>query len=78
MASTFVRLGPPLAGVPSVFFGVFAMVFESVVRLVRPEPIDFGPALVVAVIGLVVNVACALVLMGAHGHGHDLTWLQRS
>lgn len=55
-----------------------AMVIESVRRFIRPEAIDFAPALVVAVIGLVVNVACALVLMGGrthhdhddHGHGH--------
>jgi cation diffusion facilitator family transporter len=44
-----------------------AMVVESGVRLVTPESISFGPALVVAVIGLVVNLASALVL----GHGHD-------
>ena len=54
-----------------------AMVVESLRRFVRPEAIDFGPALVVAVIGLVVNVVCALVLSGGHhahgghGHGHD-------
>jgi cation diffusion facilitator family transporter len=36
-------------------------------RLVTPESISFGPALVVAVIGLVVNLASALVL----GHGHE-------
>jgi cation diffusion facilitator family transporter len=44
-----------------------AMVVESGVRLVTPESISFGPALVVAVIGLVVNLASALVL----GHGHE-------
>ena len=38
-----------------------AMVVESGVRLVTPESISFGPALVVAVIGLVVNLASALV-----------------
>jgi cation diffusion facilitator family transporter len=55
-----------------------AMVIESTRRFARPEAIDFGPALVVAVIGLVVNVVCALVLAapsprGAdeHHHGHD-------
>src|SRR5258706_2217536 len=51
-----------------------AMVVESGVRLVTPEIISFGPALVVAVIGLVVNLASALVL--GHGaapqpHEHD-------
>ena len=44
-----------------------AMVVESGVRLVTPETISFAPALVVAVIGLVVNLASALVL----GHGHE-------
>jgi cation diffusion facilitator family transporter len=47
-----------------------AMVVESVQRFFRPEPIDFGPALVVAVIGLMVNLASALVLGGGHGHAH--------
>lgn len=47
-----------------------AMVIESAGRFARPEAIDFGPALVVAVIGLVVNVACAFVLAGHDGHGH--------
>ena len=47
-----------------------AMVWESVARLVSPETISFGPALVVAVIGLVVNLASALVLEGDHGHSH--------
>jgi len=47
-----------------------AMVVESVRRILRPEAIDFGPALVVAVIGLGVNVACALVLSHGHDRGH--------
>ena len=46
-----------------------AMAWESAWRLVDPEPIRFVPALVVAVIGLVVNVVCALVLQ--HGHAHE-------
>jgi cation diffusion facilitator family transporter len=47
-----------------------AMIFESTVRLVRPQPIEFGPALVVAVVGLAVNVVCAFVLRGGHGNDH--------
>src|SRR5689334_12712160 len=47
-----------------------AMVWESVIRLVTPESIAFGPALVVAAIGLAVNLASALVLEGSHGHDH--------
>ena len=30
IASTLLRFGPPLAADPSVFFGVFEMMFESV------------------------------------------------
>ena len=44
-----------------------AMAIESVHRLVDPSAIEFGPALLVAAIGLVVNLASAAVL----GHGHD-------
>jgi cation diffusion facilitator family transporter len=46
-----------------------AMVVESLIRLVTPSPINFVPALIVAVIGLVVNLASALVL--GHGHAQD-------
>jgi cation diffusion facilitator family transporter len=45
--------------------------FESLSRLANPAPIDFGPALVVAAIGLVVNLASAWVLGDGHDHGHD-------
>lgn len=55
-----------------------AMVWESASRLVHPEPIQFGAALIVAVIGLLVNFASAAVLHGSHEggeahehHGHD-------
>jgi cation diffusion facilitator family transporter len=51
-----------------------AIAVESVVRLARPEPIDFRSALVVAVIGLAVNLLSAWILGGdghGHGHGHD-------
>jgi cation diffusion facilitator family transporter len=58
----------------ALLLGVVALVLavESVARLARPQAIDFGPALAVAIIGLVVNVASALMLGGhGHGHGHD-------
>lgn len=46
----------------------FAMAFESAHRLLRPEPIQFGIALGVAAVGLVVNLASAWML---HGRGAD-------
>ncbi len=46
------------------------IVVESAARLWRAEPIEAQSALVVAVIGLVVNLASAWLLHGAQG-GHD-------
>jgi cation diffusion facilitator family transporter len=54
-----------------------AMVYGSVDRLLSPAPIHFEEALVIASLGLVVNLACARILGAAHhqhahaGHGHD-------
>jgi cation diffusion facilitator family transporter len=49
------------------------IVVESLGRLWRAEPIEAQSALVVAVVGLVVNLASAWLLHGAQGghHGHD-------
>lgn len=49
---------------------------ESVERLLDPTPVDFVDALLVAVIGLIVNLVSAALLSGGghhhhHGHGHD-------
>jgi cation diffusion facilitator family transporter len=50
------------------------MVIESTDRLIHPLSIAFDQALIVAVLGLVVNGVSAWVLMSTpheHGHGHD-------
>lgn len=47
------------------------MLFQSVERLLSPTPIRYDEAMVIAVIGLGVNLACAWLLKGGHGHGHD-------
>ena len=62
-----------LGGFASAIFllGVAAMmVFASVERLVSPQPIHYQEAMIVAAIGLVVNIVCAMILGGAHDH-HD-------
>ncbi len=46
------------------------MLAGSVERLLRPEPIIYGPSLLIAAVGLVVNIVCAWLLAGAHGHDH--------
>ena len=43
----------------------------SVERLLSPQPIHYGEAIAVACVGLVVNLASALILERAHHHGHD-------
>jgi cation diffusion facilitator family transporter len=65
-----------ILGVVAVLMGI-----ESIHRLLAPSPIQFGAALVVAVIGLAVNLVSAWVLEApaqtqadeqhAHAHGHD-------
>ncbi|WP_341675096.1 CDF family Co(II)/Ni(II) efflux transporter DmeF [Niveibacterium sp. SC-1] len=52
------------------------MLYESALRLASPAPIRYGQAIVVAAIGLAVNLICAWLLKGAHHghahhHGHD-------
>ena len=66
-----------LAGFASAVFlvGVAAlMAVGSVDRLLSPQPIHYREAVVVAVLGLLVNLACAVILgrvhNGGHGHGH--------
>jgi len=55
-----------------LLLGVVAlMAFGSVERLVAPQPIHYREAIVIAVIGLLVNLVCALILGDAHHHGHD-------
>ena len=62
-----------LAGFASAIFllGVAAMmVFASVERVFSPQPIHYREAMIVAALGLVVNIVCALILGGAREHHH--------
>lgn len=62
-----------LAGFASAIFlmGVAAlMVMGSVERILSPQPIRYQEATIVAVLGLLVNLVCALILGQAHDHGH--------
>lgn len=52
------------------------MLVGSVERIFAPQPIQYREAIVIAILGLLVNVVCAAILGkahhhgGAHGHGH--------
>jgi cation diffusion facilitator family transporter len=62
-----------LAGYTSAIFllgvAVF-MVAASVERIVSPQPIAYRDAIVVALLGLLVNIVCAMILGKAHHHDH--------
>ncbi len=48
--------------------------YESIDKIINPTEIQFMEAIVVAIIGLVVNIACANILgieNHHHGHSHD-------
>ncbi len=54
----------------ALLIAAFVMIGESVHRLFNPVEIGFNISLTVAIIGLIVNFACALILKDDHGHSH--------
>ena len=46
------------------------MLFESVARLLDPSPIHYQQAIGIALLGLLVNLACAWLLKDDHDHHH--------
>lgn len=46
------------------------MVFGSIERIVFPQVIQYREAIVIAVLGLIVNLVCAWILGRAHHHDH--------
>ena len=48
------------------------MIMESAARLFEPQSIRFNEAMIVAIVGLLVNLVSGLILRdGAHDHGHE-------
>jgi len=67
------KLGDLAGFASAVILALIALLiaYESVVRLTQPIPIDFNQAIVVASVGLVINVVCAWLLKDDHArHGH--------
>ncbi|KAF0189627.1 MAG: cation diffusion facilitator family [Desulfobulbaceae bacterium] len=75
--STDYAFGPGKVGVLSGFASAIVllgvalfMLFESIQRLMSPQQIHFNEAMLVAALGLAVNIASAFLLRDSHGH-HD-------
>lgn len=56
-----------------LLFIAASMVVESVSRFYQVTAIHYNEAIIVAVVGLVVNIVCAVIMHGGegHSHGHD-------
>ena len=50
---------------------VAIMLFESVARLIRPQSIQYDQAIIVAIVGLGVNLLSVWLLRGHHDHDHE-------
>lgn len=63
----------PLAGFASAVILAISglmILYQSAERFFNPLTINFNEAVLIAVIGLIVNGAC-IVIMGGHGHKHN-------
>ena len=54
----------------AIFLGLTSVgiIYESVERLLNPKTISFNEAILVSIIGLVVNVVCVLIMSDSHHH----------
>ena len=51
-------------------FTAIGILYESVDRLIHPLQISYGEALLVTIIGLIVNAVCVLIMSDSHHHHH--------
>jgi cation diffusion facilitator family transporter len=67
------KFGDLAAFARAIILGITALLvaIESISRLITPATVAYGEALLIAVIGLGVNLVSALILRDPHDHGHD-------
>lgn len=67
------KIGTLAAYTSSLFLGLTGVwiVFEALHRIFKPLQIQFSEAIIVALIGLIVNGICILIMEGAHNHHHS-------
>ena len=49
----------------------FFVIYESTERLINKKPISFDDAILVTIIGLIVNIVCMLIMGDNHHHDHN-------
>lgn len=66
------KFGDLAAFASAIALGIagLAVAAESIGRLLSPVSVAYGDALVIAALGLAVNLVCALILSDGHAHGH--------
>lgn len=66
------KLGDLAGFASAVLLALIALLigWESLMRLSQPIHIDFNQAIAVAIVGLIINLACAWLLKNDHGHHH--------
>ncbi len=52
-------------------FTSIGIIVESIDRFVHPLSISFFDAILVAIIGLIVNIVCVVLMGDSHNHGHN-------
>src|SRR3954468_407813 len=67
------KLGELAALTSAVVLAMIALAigYESLLRMLHPQPIAYGEAIGIAALGLLVNVVCAFLLRDDHQHHHS-------
>ena len=67
------KIGVLTAYTSSIFLGLTGIwiIAEAIGRLLSPLEIHFNEAIIVAVIGLIVNAVCILIMENGEKHSHD-------
>src|SRR5476649_956376 len=67
------KLGDLAGFTSAVILAMIALLigYEAIARFLAPVPIQFGEAIPIAVVGLLVNVVSAWLLSGGDHHGHS-------
>ncbi len=67
------KIGMLAAYTSSMFLGFTGIwiIYEAFERLLNPLTIRFNEAILVAIIGLVVNTVCIFIMEGSHRHKHE-------